>query len=118
MTRRNSLENWVKLAFLANFNPAKLAELHGVTLRTLQRHFEDEGWPPPEKWCKEQRLTRAVSLLASGMRIKEVASVLGYRHASQLSRQFKQHFGVSPASFDFSDILSATVSDPLAAISP
>jgi AraC-like DNA-binding protein len=100
MTCPRSLEYWVKLTNLANFDHTKLAEIRGVTLRTLQRHFRDLEFPPPEKWCKQHRLARAASLLTEGMRIKEVARVLGYRHVSQLSRQFKEQYGVPPALYE------------------
>jgi AraC-like DNA-binding protein len=76
--------------------PAIAAEL-GVSYSHLRQTFTDRiGLSPKQYHCKV-RLQKAQELLASTTRsVQEVADILGFHSAFQLSKQFKQHVGDAP----------------------
>jgi AraC-like DNA-binding protein len=49
------------------------------------------------QWLRELRLTRAYQNLLLGKSVKEVAFDQGYKQVSHFSREFKNHFGISPS---------------------
>ena len=51
----------------------------------------------PQQLLKEERLRSAQQLLQTASSVKEVAYGLGFRQASQFSRDYKHHFGVQPS---------------------
>lgn len=68
----------------------------GVSVRTIQRIFHREVGTDFETWRRQARLMKAVELLASGRRIKEVAFAVGYRQASTFVEVFRRSFGETP----------------------
>jgi transcriptional regulator GlxA family with amidase domain len=89
--------NWPELAQKANKSVAALAKSCGVSLRTLERHFQKEIGKSPKNWLAEQRLLRANELIQGGSSVKEVATSLDYKHPGHFSRDFKEFWGHSPA---------------------
>jgi AraC-like DNA-binding protein len=48
-------------------------------------------------WIVEQRMTAALPLLKNtNQTIEEISANLGYQNACHFSRQFRQHYGLSP----------------------
>ncbi len=90
-------DHWRKLAFASHFKPDSLAQLCGVSLRTLQRYFSRNGSVTISQWLQTIRLHEAYSRLKSGARVKEVAYDLGYKQLSHFSREFKKQYGISPS---------------------
>ena len=88
--------SWEKLAKLAHFRPNSLAELCGVSMRTLQRYFRTRYNQTVSEWLRELRLNEAVTSLKNCESIKEVAFNLGYKQPSHFTRDFKKKFGVPP----------------------
>ncbi len=87
---------WQRLAHSAGFKVAKLAEITGVSMRTLQRHFRAQYGLTVSEWLKAFRLREAGYRIKAGGRIKQVALDLGYKQLSHFSREFKRAYGQPP----------------------
>lgn len=79
-----------------------LSELSGVSMRTLYYGFKKYRSLSPIKYIKKARLMWAHDLLRNarlhGGRIADIAARTGYNSHSQFSRDYKNHFGISPLS--------------------
>jgi AraC-like DNA-binding protein len=84
------------LAARSEYSSRALARALGISTRQLQRIFARWIGSPPQEWLNEQRLLVARDLLCRTCSVKEVAFALGFRTVSQLSRDFKRRFGVTP----------------------
>ena len=91
------MENQRELAQQANWSAATLAKGFGVSLRTLERYFLEEMGKCPQTWLCEERQRRAIELLRDSCNVKKTATLLGYRHTTHFSREFKKHWGHSPS---------------------
>jgi AraC-like DNA-binding protein len=69
----------------------------GISVRQLQRWFTTHLSCTPGAWLSERRLQDARRLLAASNSVKEVAYSLGFKQASQFSRDFKRRFGHQPS---------------------
>jgi AraC-like DNA-binding protein len=77
-----------------------LAELAGVSLRTLQRLFRDRFETTPMNWLIEVRLQEAARLIKEGDDpVTKIAYRVGFKDPSHFTRRFKARFGVSPNEF-------------------
>jgi AraC-like DNA-binding protein len=86
-----------ELASKCGYKSRELARALGITPRHLQRRFAAQIGRAPQEWLNEQRLLAAGQMLRQARAVKEVAYRLGFRSASQLSRDFRNHFGVQPS---------------------
>jgi AraC-like DNA-binding protein len=76
--------------------PAIAVEL-GVSYSHLRQTFTEKIGLSPKQYHCQVRLQKAQELLASTTRsVQEVAEILGFHSAFQLSKQFKEHFGQAP----------------------
>jgi AraC-like DNA-binding protein len=63
----------------------------------LQHLFKEETGVRLGRLLTEQRLQKAAELLVrTRLRIKEIAAVAGYEHASSFTRAFEQRFAQTP----------------------
>lgn len=92
-TRFHCIQNWLELARQANWSAATLAKRCGVSLRTLERYFFEKMGKCLQTWLCEERQRRAIELLRNGCNVKKTAALLGYRHATHFSREFKKGTG-------------------------
>lgn len=97
----NRIENWLQLAQEANWSVAVLAKNCGVTVRTLERHFNKNMGTTPKRWIAKQKQQKVLKLLEVHHSVKETAVSLGYRHPTQFSHEFKMYWGCPPTSFRF-----------------
>jgi AraC family transcriptional regulator len=97
--RLATINNWPELAAQAHWNVAELADLCGVSVKTLERHFLNTFGKPPHEWMHELRLEQVATGLQNGEAVKLAANKAGYGHPSHCSRDFKKHFGRSPSEF-------------------
>lgn len=73
------------------------AKLH-ISSSRLRQLFAAELGIGPKTYIHQLRLIRAQNLLGhSSLSIKEVMAAVGFNDPSHFSRDFKKHFGVSPA---------------------
>ena len=76
---------------------ARLCDYLNVSQSTLYRVFAAGEGISPLAYFHRTRMRRARELLdGRALSVKEVAHALGYEHASDLSRAYGRHFGVSP----------------------
>lgn len=74
-----------------------LADIAGVSLRTLQRVFRERFDTSPMSWLMEARLLEAARLIRAGDDpVTKVAYRVGFKDPSHFTRRFKARFGVSP----------------------
>jgi AraC-like DNA-binding protein len=74
-----------------------LAEIAGVSLRTLQRIFRERFDTSPMSWLMEARLLEAGRLIRAGDDpVTKIAYRVGFKDPSHFTRRFKARFGVSP----------------------
>ncbi len=75
-----------------------LAREAGMSVSTFHAHFKAITASSPLQYLKTVRLHKAQLLMVNeGAQAAEAALAVGYESASQFSREFKRHFGVSPA---------------------
>jgi AraC-like DNA-binding protein len=78
----------------------ELARLSRCSVSTLRRQFQQTLGMPPYEWILQARMRRARRLLSTTtLRIKEVATQVGFDDPFQFSRTFRQRVGKSPRSF-------------------
>jgi AraC family transcriptional activator of mar-sox-rob regulon len=80
--------------------------IHGLALECnlsesrLQHLFKQHTGLGLGQLLADQRMREATDLLAhSNMSIKEIASALGYEHASSFTRAFERYFGKTPSGY-------------------
>ncbi len=74
-----------------------LAEIAGVSLRTLQRIFRERFDTTPMSWLMEVRLLEAARVIRAGDDpVTKIAYRVGFKDPSHFTRRFKARFGVSP----------------------
>lgn len=78
---------------------ARVAALHGMSVRSLQKLFEAEGRTFSD-FVLERRLDRALRLLRSPARreqaISQIAFEVGFGDLSYFNRTFRRRYGLSP----------------------
>ena len=99
MSRLDAVTDWAERAALADYNPAKLARLCGVSESQLRRYFSGVFLQSPSDWLKELRLWHAAKLLCRGKSAKEVVWELKFGDRTLLYHQFKAYHGCSPGQF-------------------
>ncbi|WP_069384357.1 AraC family transcriptional regulator [Halomonas caseinilytica] len=74
-----------------------LARQANMSPSTFHQHFRDIVQASPLQYLKQLRLLKAQQLLAQKTcNVNQAASAVGYRSASQFSRDYKRYFGTSP----------------------
>jgi transcriptional regulator GlxA family with amidase domain len=68
-----------------------------VSTRTLARHFIGDTGVTLGQWRRQFRLTHAVTLVASGKAVKDVAFEVGYESPSAFVAAFRRALGTTPA---------------------
>ncbi|MGD1913743.1 MAG: helix-turn-helix transcriptional regulator [Rivularia sp. (in: cyanobacteria)] len=75
----------------------ELAQLVGVSDRTLRRGFRELFDTTVFNYLKQKRMEQAERLLREGNRsVAEVANLVGYSHLGLFAGVFKRHYGISP----------------------
>ncbi len=95
--RLQRINNWPELAAQAHWNVAELAELCGVSVKTLERHFLNTFGLPPKQRMHRLRVEPVATDLKTGATVKLAAIKAGYRLPQHFARDFKKHFGRSPS---------------------
>ncbi|MCG8533418.1 MAG: AraC family transcriptional regulator [Desulfovibrionales bacterium] len=74
-----------------------LATMVNMSPSVFHRVFKEVTASTPLQYIKKIRLNHARGLLGEGLRVGETAQRVGYESPSQFSREFKKHFGTTPA---------------------
>ncbi|MBY5993234.1 helix-turn-helix transcriptional regulator [Ferrimonas balearica] len=80
------------------FSLAFVAQLFGVSERTLQRLFQAEG-RSFRTYLNERRLTRARALLDQGLAVHQVAQRLGYSEPANFTRAMRRFSAQTPSQY-------------------
>ncbi|MFG3496001.1 helix-turn-helix domain-containing protein [Streptomyces sp. NPDC047928] len=85
-----------------DLTPASVADHHNVSLRYLQKIFQEHG-TSPARWIRDERLTRCRAELGNPRLDHVPVAVIGERSglygASHFSRLFRGRFGVTPRDY-------------------
>ena len=73
-----------------------LAAALAVSDRTLERAFIADAGMPLGEWRQRSRVCRAITLLAGGQAVKDVALEVGYETPSAFVVAFKKFVGTTP----------------------
>lgn len=83
-----------------DLSPSGLADYLGISLRYLQKLFEDTG-ENANTYIRRRRLERSYQDLAdplySGLSIAEISYRWGFNDSAYFSRAFKERYGMSPS---------------------
>jgi AraC-like DNA-binding protein len=93
------IQDWERIAQEANFQPAAMADLCPVSLRQMERFFNQQFKKTPVRWIREFKCRLARDLIAKGWSNKAVVSELGFGTESHFCHEFKRVYGVSPQTF-------------------
>jgi AraC-like DNA-binding protein len=79
---------------------ARVAESARCSETTAQRLFTRHAGESMQSWIRQMRLREAASLLrTTGLRVSEVAQLVGYPDPLYFSRAFHRSYGVAPSQF-------------------
>ncbi len=94
-------EDYLRKRHAGKIRMAEVAAACGVSVRTLQygfAKFRDRG---PVEVLRDIRLAQArhalIEARITGLKVVEIAALVGFRNASQFSRDYRAHFGESPS---------------------
>lgn len=73
-----------------------VAARHGLTGRTLERHFKRQVGMSYGEWCRRAALLRALAWFAEGRSVTAVSLDLGYASLSAFCAMFKRETGRTP----------------------
>ncbi|MEQ8374761.1 MAG: helix-turn-helix domain-containing protein [Roseibium aggregatum] len=93
----NDLDDVIVALTLPQSTVERASKQAGVSVRTLQRRFREQGLPPPEYWRLLARARRAAGLLATEVPLVEIAAVCGFSDQAHMTRDLRRWFGRSPA---------------------
>ena len=110
-SRLDCIKDWDREAREAHFCVATLAKRCRATDRQLRRYFRQQFGQSPHAWMAGKRLENARVLLANGALIKEIACEAGFSNPQNFSRQFKEHYKLSPRDLRATDRELAEMSD-------
>jgi AraC-like DNA-binding protein len=89
---------WIGKNFRERFSIERLAAEVGMSRSSLHDHFRAVTAMTPLQFQKQLRLQDARSLmLVQDMDVTTAAVCVGYESPSQFTRQYRRHFGESPA---------------------
>ena len=76
-----------------------LADHYGYDRAYFSRRFKKSYNISPGEYLKTLRMSRAANMLASGAKIEQICTCLGYTDTKVFSRAFKIHYSVSPSEY-------------------
>jgi AraC-like DNA-binding protein len=94
-----SVNEWTVMAEKSAYQAALLAKELQVSQRQLRRYTHASFGRSPQDWLNEQRLVKAAEILKRTRAVKVAAFDLGFKQLSHFSREFKLHYGISPAKY-------------------
>ncbi|MDO5531483.1 MAG: AraC family transcriptional regulator [Sutterella sp.] len=80
-----------------DISPEEIARSIGMSSAVFHRRFRETTGLSPVQFQKRLRLFRAQELMVTeGRRVSEAAAAVGYRSASQFTREYAREFGATP----------------------
>ena len=87
---------WIRRNFDQPLRVEALADLAGMSVPSLHRHFKAATAMSPLQYQKALRLQTARRLMTGNAEAARAAYAVGYESASQFSREYARLFGASP----------------------
>jgi AraC family transcriptional activator FtrA len=98
--RLSRLMDWVRAHPAHPHTPASLAKRAAMSVRTLQRQFQETAGLTPLDWVTRERVAAARELLESSRRpMADIAERTGFGSEESFRRHFRLVTGVSPATY-------------------
>ena len=82
--------------FSENLSLRELASDAGVSINTMERHFNSMLKMTPTQYLKQKRLAKAYEMLAGDHTVTETAALCGYNSISALEMAFRSVYGITP----------------------
>src|SRR6267378_1588381 len=92
------IEELESLAIKAEFQPAKMANLRGMSTRQMQRIFQRDLQKTPRVWLRQLQCRLAKDLILKGFSNKAITVDLGFASETHFCREFRKVFRGSPQS--------------------
>jgi AraC-like DNA-binding protein len=99
--QRSSVERAIRMVIARNEAPRidLVAEVIGISVRTLQRRLADTGWSF-RMLLEQSRLAAAVQVLQhTDAKVVDIALGLGYSEHAHFSRAFRRSMGLAPREY-------------------
>ena len=91
---------FLKANYMYKVSVLDLAKLVGMSVRKLQRRFQETFKTTPQKYVGKLRVLEACELLAeSNLGVTEIALQIGFYDHSAFSKKFSELIGVSPREY-------------------
>ncbi|MEM9444359.1 MAG: AraC family transcriptional regulator [Verrucomicrobiota bacterium] len=96
----NTVVEYIRMNFAKQINVEQLAEIAGLTVRTLNRRFTKAFDTSPLRYIKTVRLNSACYALTNTSRtISEIAFDCGFCDQSYMTKEFSARLGVTPREY-------------------
>ena len=89
----------LSLARAAQYRAELLAQLLGMSTRTLERYFKEKCGIGPKRFLHQACLLAAQQRLREGWSVKSTAEEVGYASTSFFIQDFKAHIGCTLAEY-------------------
>lgn len=94
------LLEWMQLHIAEPMRIQTLAESVSMSSRTFERRFRQITGHPPGGWIKQQRISVACELLATGSAsVESIASQVGFGSGENLRHHFRSEIGINPLEY-------------------
>ncbi len=98
--RLSRLMDWVRAHPAQPHTPASLAKRAAMSVRTLQRQFQETAGLTPLEWVTRERVAAARELLERSRRpMADIAERTGFGSEESFRRHFRLVTGISPATY-------------------
>jgi transcriptional regulator GlxA family with amidase domain len=93
------LIEWIQSHLNESLDIPVLADFVFMSERNFYRKFTQCVGQTPARYVEALRLERCRELLSSGLQLKQISALTGYKTPSQLTKAFERRFGISPTLF-------------------
>lgn len=98
--RLSHLLDWLRGGLAQPHSLASMAKQAGMSVRSLQRQFQDSTGLSPSAWLLRERLGLARDILETGtLPLAQVAEQAGFGSEESLRRHFRLAVGISPGGY-------------------
>lgn len=96
----NEIVSWIEDNLSEEITIPKLSDQFGMSRSLLTREFRMQTGKSLVEYCNARRVQKAaIALATSELTVAGIAMANGFSNLSYFHRQFKSHFGITPAVF-------------------
>lgn len=100
LPKKRNIKSFMENNFDKPLKIEDYAYLTGRSVSTFRRDFKSSFQITPQKWIKEKRLDKALSILSQKeMSVTQLAYEVGYENISYFIKEFKNRVGQSPKQY-------------------